>query len=944
MKLPRVLRFAVRAILRATGLLALWTLWLLLAACLGLQLQIATTRELELPRFARQMLAQHLAEAGLKVNFSRARIDPFGHVLLENVSLGAVDQPDALATAHGVYVRLSPLPLLVGSVEVRELQVINARLLLPAMVSPTGRSEAVAEALDFTLLPDGRNFTLTRFIAQVGRFSVTAGGTVRLPRPTAPGPPAMPQLLKNYFLYASQFYHASREGLPFVTPQLDLRLEPSEEHLAIVHLRCLAGGWPATDASLAADNPARSLQCGPLQFSTTLPLLSDHPGSVVIAGFLTAPSYLQLYHAGFLQFQLHGSWSPDDSAFTPDRLDASADLVSGVWRELPIVSGPVSAAVTFAHGQPTALVANASIAGSAWNIAISPGQPEAERYHFAIAGPVNDALLAFASPLVGIDLGRFIQFPATARLTTNLTLGADGALAQIEGWISSGPLRVAGVSLKQAETRFTYAGGRLLCTDTLLRAGESEARGSYEMNSETLDFRFLLSGRLQPADIAGWFDDSWPRFWGNFGFPAIPPEAEVDVGGRWGDSKLTTLLLAANVPRAVVRDVALERVQTRVFLADNWSNVLEFSAGQGSGGVQGKFAITENPAGDSWKRLDFDATSTIGLEAAARLIGPAGLQLVAPYHFAHPPNLKLKGRMEDQNGNGWLHQQVDLSVDSQGEFEFNSFPVRDLSTQISIRDGAVDLSLLSLQAAGGTLTGSAHIWTGATGESRLRFDVALGHATLGEAGRLISRSTAALHHEPVSPPGLLEQRLAAAHLGLALAAEGTYDDLYHFTGHGKLDLTGANFEQIDLFGPLSKILAHTLLNFTSLTLDELHAEFALVGNKVLFAKDKPLLLTGPHATIKASGNYDLKGQQLDIMAEVLPFDRSRTPLGNVLKNILTPVTTVLEDVLKVNRVKLGGTLDKPVWSLVDGPTNLLRSLDDKLPLPSVPSAQPGMQN
>ncbi|MFM8335198.1 MAG: hypothetical protein ACKODK_06525, partial [Opitutaceae bacterium] len=60
---------------------------------------------------------------------------------------------------------------------------------------------------------------------------------------------------------------------------------------------------------------------------------------------------------------------------------------------------------------------------------------------------------------------------------------------------------------------------------------------------------------------------------------------------------------------------------------------------------------------------------------------------------------------------------------------------------------------------------------------------------------------------------------------------------------------------------------------------------------------------------------------------------------SVVGAVLTPLSSVLE-------VKLAGTLEKPSWSLVMGPTNLLRSLtespaDRKAPAPEpAPTPKP----
>ena len=52
-------------------------------------------------------------------------------------------------------------------------------------------------------------------------------------------------------------------------------------------------------------------------------------------------------------------------------------------------------------------------------------------------------------------------------------------------------------------------GPDFLAYDARVLMGENEAQGSYWMNFLTTDYRMLLTGRLRPADISGWFHGDW---------------------------------------------------------------------------------------------------------------------------------------------------------------------------------------------------------------------------------------------------------------------------------------------------------------------------------------------------------------------------------------------------------------------------------------------------
>ncbi|MGH7943502.1 MAG: hypothetical protein ACREH8_23290, partial [Opitutaceae bacterium] len=65
--------------------------------------------------------------------------------------------------------------------------------------------------------------------------------------------------------------------------------------------------------------------------------------------------------------------------------------------------------------------------------------------------------------------------------------------------------------------------------------------------------------------------------------------------------------------------------------------------------------------------------------------------------------------------------------------------------------------------------------------------------------------------------------------------------------------------------------------------------------------------------------YALDRRELEFNAKIFPFQESGNLLKTVVGAVLTPLSNALE-------VKLSGTLAKPEWSFVIGPTNFLRAL------------------
>ena len=122
--------------------------------------------------------------------------------------------------------------------------------------------------------------------------------------------------------------------------------------------------------------------------------------------------------------------------------------------------------------------------------------------------------------------------PAEVDATVEIAPGWKPVRA--EGDVTARHLVAQDVPLDAVSGHAVLSGHELRATDIVAIQGANAAYGSYSMDTVTRDYRFLLTGRMRPPDIAGWFKPSWLRFWSSFDFSAAPPDADVDVTGRWG--------------------------------------------------------------------------------------------------------------------------------------------------------------------------------------------------------------------------------------------------------------------------------------------------------------------------------------------------------------------------------------------------------------------------
>jgi hypothetical protein len=196
-------------------------------------------------------------------------------------------------------------------------------------------------------------------------------------------------------------------------------------------------------------------------------------------------------------------------------------------------------------------------------------------------------------------------------------------------------------------------------------------------------------------------------------------------------------------------------------------------------------------------------------------------------------------------------------------------------------------------------------------ERRLGFDCSLRDASLGGVVSSLQGFFAAQKSQAQRPTTKFVQEKANVRIDFAASAEGRYDQPFSFRGDGNVVLQGAELGEVPLLGALSELFKFTALRFT-----EARGNFKLDGTKLSFPK---LEVRGSNSTIDAHGEYALDRREFDFNAKVFPFHESDSLFKSVVGAVLSPISNALE-------VKLTGTVDKPQWVFVRGPTNFLRSL------------------
>jgi hypothetical protein len=873
---------------------ACWAVWLVLGATLVTLIYVATARELPVPDFMLRRAEAELARAGLTLKFGRARLDPTGIVLLENVQFHSRSFEEPLLTCRSLYLRRDIWSVLAGRPIPDEIRLEGAALQLPAMLSPSGTVEPLIHDVALVLRHEDERWLVDQFNGRVGQLVLTARGEVTLPA-RAPGAPALtPDQLTAQFLQVSRQFASQLHRLEaFDSPVLAVRLESPPGIGNTAHLLL---------TTAAAHQPwGQPLTLGPLAATGTLRLDGKGPRVLRLHAAARHARYQETYTAEMVRAILSLDLSPDNLSLHPrEALVAVGELAApGASALGPVLRADltrwpdVSAALaTQLSGEFLALEVDARLAEQSARVrAEGRGSPE------FISRVLNQITPRAASYFV---FGDPVAFRAEA------VLDPGWRFARLSSRVDARRLDSHGVKITAARGRIDIEGMSFLAHDARVELGENFARGSYWMNFTTTDYRMLLDGRLRPPEINGWFKgDWWLNFWNaHFAFPVAPPTAEVDLSGRWRDPSRTVYFGSSDARNATVWGGEFEQTHAVLFLRPHFTHGLALAATRAGGAqrVTGTFKRTADADAPGLGRFDFDFDSTVEPAVIGRMLDGKADDVLASLRFTSPPHVHALGTVGTTN-------EYTFTGSAAGGLHYHGFPLDSARVTGGVTGSEVRLDAIEFTTAGGKGTGKATV-SGPADARRIGFDVTVGGADLARSIRAVEEYQANL--TGTKPAAVADskfmKRAEGGRLDVSLSATGRPGDLPSFTGTGNASLAGAELGEIHLFGLLSQVLSGLSLNFTSLKLDAARTSFRMENGRLLFPD---LKITGSTAVIDARGSFTFATSALDFTARLKPYEENRNLITGVIGLVMNPLTSILE-------LKLTGPVSKPDWSIVVG--------------------------
>jgi hypothetical protein len=879
--------------------LVFWSVWLALSASLCALIYVAASHEIPVPGFVLRQAEGEMARAGLVIKFGRARFDPSGKLMFEDVQVRAVQFGDPLLSCRKIYLRFDPWSVLAGRPLPEEVQLEGAVLQLPAILSPSGVTEPLARDLTLILRHQGNRWLVDDFSGHVGPVVVTAQGELAGPSRPAGGAALSPaDIVARYVQISRQVATGLHQLDSFLSPSLALHFGYQDGVGNTAEMIFTAAG-----ASKPAGQP---VTLGPLAATASLRLDGSIARRLRLHVALRDAVYAGRFAADSVRAVITAEIHPDGFSVRPQEVLLAVAAIHGEGEALlgavvradlsrwPALWANVAGAIS---GEVLAAEVEAEVnARTAVVRAEGRASPQAINRVLAAHTPRAAPYFVFGDP---------VAFHAVA------TLGPEWKFATLAARTAAGRIDSHGVKITAARGRIDIVGRSFLAHDAEVTMGDNLARGSYWMDFGTLDYRMLLDGRLRPAEINGWFHgDWWLGFWNkNFSFTGAPPEGDVDVQGSWHDPARTVFFGRANGTSVAIWGGTFENVRATVFVRPNFTHAYAIDADRAAGTqrLQGWFKRLANPATHETNRIEFNFDSSVEAATIGRLLEGRATEVLASLALAQPPQVHAEGAVAGEFPNAT--PEYSFNAKAEGGVHYFGFPVDSAQVIGRVSGNDVLLDDIQFSVAGGRGAGKAAI-TGPADTRQLGFELKVSQADLARTIRAVEEYDGA-HTGQKAVPGAenkFMQRASGGRLDLAMAATGKPGEIATFTGNGTAALGGVELAEIHLFGVLSKALSGLSLNFSSLKLDAATTSFRLEGGRLNFPD---LKITGPSAVIDARGNFTFATKQLDFTAKLKPFEKRHTLLQDALSVVVSPITSILE-------LKLTGPVSNPDWSIVVG--------------------------
>ncbi len=866
--------------------------------------------EIPVPEFVIEKLERKLAVEGVKVELSSVELDLRGVLLLRGVKLGLNEYSEYLVETDLVLLHFPPWALFSGSFMPDEVWVSHCQLFCPAVLSPTGQREAVADDIYSEIKISRDEITLERLLLRVGSLDAVIRGT--MVRPQGELAKEDDEELDGHSLAEtySEVCHAMLGAHTwlkrFTEPELwiSLRIE-EEESRAYMRLQTQdfnlgngAEGKHVVLKALGAGRGPDNYQLRRVMFQVRDVAWKEE----VSAGSLQAIARLPE--------QSKQRW--------PQTLNIGGHDLQGGGLSLSAFSGKLNLA-DIHRPEGTLYLQD----GTNWMNVNGWVDTEKETADVAVDA-FWDPTYFFSSSLLG-DKAKFpdLECQERPRWGARVYLDEHYAFDHLDVTVDFGKTRLESLQLESVYAEGSGSPDKIAITKAILATDRYSIEGSYFQNLKTNHYRFLVRGHLDPIDIDFIVDeDWWAPLWKRFEYHGQLPYANLDLSGYYGGGTKDKFFFGYNE----FWDFSYNGIPMDGMSAMLWRSPLQLTLydmkGHGKDGdFNGTLQFNYTEKGDDRKSLAFAVASTLPLNEAAELVGPEAIDIAKEFRTTAPPELQVTGLIFGEDSDqppGDLYLNIHGTMDSQVTYEGFVFDHVDFDAVKS--PDAIHLPDFTFGMAQGSGTGDAKVTLHSDEHRTLEISINMKDAKyllLKEAvpffddgaetehgAKAVTKSAESLAKTKQNEPKKLAQE-AEALVDLEMSVGGTLGELDSFNGYGRFKIREAFLGQLHLFGGLSRVVQSVGLNLGTLEFTHGHAPF-LMGQGYLYFPN--LVVGGDTAKVKANGNLKLGDDTLNFYVSLYPLGGINVPIVSQIFSIINPLTNTIES-------HLTGTVQEPNWDV-----------------------------
>ena len=481
-------------------------------------------------------------------------------------------------------------------------------------------------------------------------------------------------------------------------------------------------------------------------------------------------------------------------------------------------------------------------------------------------------------------------------------------------------LRIDELTFDHVNAYARYANGFYLIEDLYLRRQQQWLDLTFSLDTTSSDYRASLIGSAVPKDYNSLLPDWWAAIFENIDFSRTDFSlADFIIYGNTQRKSPDLYYGHAEASKLSYKGLAINEAELIVRGRGSYCELHDLNARNGQAWARGDIAFAakrDEIKGPLSIRLDMDAQ--LALTDAAKVLKSDIATIIADFETASLPAVKLEAVLFNKAYPEYTGKSYfDLSADLNLPLTYKDVPLDHLSFKLFGRPEVTHLREVELGYADGQASAMIDIFMPAEAKNSLRYGLALKDADQNQAfHNLPQLDNIEDSLENTKPTQKTKTGRETARLDLNIRGQGPIEDPFKHKGFGRFEIRNDKLGTIQLLGPLSEILQHTQLSFTSLKLNTMRGDFRYENELVTF---DPLHIDGAFAQIKAPGTLSLSDQALNMNVNVKLFGNAGRPDSNIRKIgelITKPIPNLLQ-------FELSGTLkDQKLRALYD-PRNLI---------------------